>query len=90
MAFGKGDGGYRLVLWQEVASADPRTSAPLPVASRQVQVSLPANYRFTGVLGFGTDGRATTRAVPASRTLDLDVTDNPTVVRVMPFAQEDP
>jgi hypothetical protein len=90
MAFGKGDGGYRLVLWQEVASADPRTSAPLPVASRQVQVSLPANYRFTGVLAFGTDGRATTRAVPASRTLDLDVTDNPTVVRVIPFAQEDP
>lgn len=90
MAFSMGDGSYRLVSWLEVPGADPRTSAPLPVAGQQVHLALPANYRFTAVVGFEADGRAQSRAVSARRMLDLDVTDNPTIVRVMPSAQEKP
>jgi hypothetical protein len=90
MSFKKRDGTHRIVLWQEVASVDPRTSAPLLVPAQAVRLTLPANYRATSVIGFDADGRPAPRAVAPIRSIDLDVTDNPTLVRVVPIARENP
>ena len=88
MSFARHDGSYRVVLWQETPSADARSSAPLAVGAQLVRLALPPNYRATAVISFAPDGRAVVRAVSAGRSLDLSVTDNPTLVRVMPIVKE--
>jgi hypothetical protein len=88
LGFARADGGYRLVLWLETPSADPRTSQPLTVPAQPVRLELPPNYRFTAVVSFAADGRAAVRPVAGARTLEISVTDNPALVRVVPFVKE--
>ena len=88
MSFARHDGSYRVVLWQETPSADARSSAPLAVGAQLVRLALPPNYRATAVISFAPDGRAVVRTVSAVCSLDLSVTDNPTLVRVMPIVKE--
>ncbi|MGP6190487.1 MAG: hypothetical protein ACLPSH_10510 [Vulcanimicrobiaceae bacterium] len=49
----KRDGTYDVLLWREVESADPRTSAPLRISPVQATVSVPAQFRQVTAYAYG-------------------------------------
>jgi hypothetical protein len=81
MLFAKRDGSYRLVLWIETASADPRTGRTLDVDTQPVTVSLPRNFRARRVMTFDGGGNARARTLNTSAPR-LAIGDNLSIVDI--------
>jgi hypothetical protein len=79
LALQKRDGTYELLLWREVESADPRTSAPLEIAPLEASVTVPAGDRSAIVRTYGAGFTLQARAVVAERGIvRVPVTDRVT------------
>jgi len=76
LALQKRDGSYELLLWREIESADPRTSAPLEIAPLEASVTVPTGTRsvtaHTYDTGFGLQARA---LIPERGSVRVAVTD---------------
>jgi hypothetical protein len=66
LLFAKRDGSYRLVLWLEVPSADPKTGREIDVAPQTVILNLPRELRARRVMTFEADGEARVRTLNAA------------------------
>jgi len=93
----KSDGSYRLVLWIEKPSYDPKANVgagdPLDVPAQNVTLSLPPPYRVRRVLTFTASGVAQTEdASASSNPFGLGARDNLTVVDIArwPFPEPVP
>jgi hypothetical protein len=87
MLFQKNDGSYRLVLWLETPSYDPRADqmrgAPLTVPAHDVIVALPADHVGRAIVTFRDNGEALRRTVPgAPSRVTLPVDDNVTILDI--------
>ena len=78
--FAKRDGSYRLVLWLEVPSFDPKAVRELAVAPQRVTVNLPRNFHARRVMTFGDDGGASVRTAGAA--MPLAIGDNLSIVDI--------
>ena len=79
--FAKRDGTYRLVLWIETQSADPRTGRGLDIPTQAVTLTLPRGYHTQRVITFEDSGAARVRAVPDA-TPRLSIGDNLSIVEI--------
>ena len=81
MTFAKRDGSYRLVLWLEVPSVDPKTARDLEVAARLVTLKLPRDFRARRLMTFENSGEARVRPLN-SGSPQLSVGDNLSIVDI--------
>jgi hypothetical protein len=81
LLFAKRDGSYRLVLWLERPSADPKTGRQIEVAPQTVTLKLPRDFRARRVMTFAGDGDARVRTLDADSPR-LAIGDNLSIVDI--------
>jgi hypothetical protein len=81
MMFAKSDGSYRLVLWLEVPSVDPKTARDLAVAAQIVTLKLPRDFRARRVMTFESSGEPRVQTLNAAAPR-LPVDDNLSIVDI--------
>ena len=81
LLFAKVDGSFRLVLWLETESADPKTGRVVAVPEQQITLSLPREYRARRVMTFDDSGAARSRTLSAAAPR-LSVGDNLSIVEI--------
>lgn len=81
LLFAKVDGSFRLVLWLETESADPKTGRGLDIPEQQITLSLPREYRARRVTTFDGSGVAHTRVLSAAAPR-LSIGDNLSIVEI--------
>jgi hypothetical protein len=81
--FAKSDGSYRLVLWLEKPSYDPKGNRPLSVPAQTAGVSVPAPYRVRRMLVLEDSGASTAKPVAsATAPFNVEIRDNLTIVDI--------
>jgi hypothetical protein len=81
MTFAKVDGSYRVVLWLETPSSDPKTGRAVEVATQEVTLKLPAKFRARRVMTFEPSGAATVRTLAGGQPR-LAIGDNLSIVDI--------
>jgi hypothetical protein len=79
--FARRDGSYRLVLWLEVPSYDPKAGREIDVAAQAVTLKLPASFRARRLMTFDDTGSAHVRTIGGS-TPRLAIGDNLSIVDI--------
>jgi hypothetical protein len=81
LLFAKRDGTYRLVLWIEAQSADPRTGRAVEVPAQAVTLTLPDGYHTRRVTSFEDTGAPRVRALAGAKPR-LSIGDNLSIVEI--------
>jgi hypothetical protein len=81
MLFAKSDGSYRLVLWLETPSVDPKAEREINVAAQQVALKLPAAFRARRLMTFEPSGASSVRALSGAAPR-IAVDDNLSIVDI--------
>jgi len=81
LLFARRDGSYRLVLWLEVPSFDPKAAREIEVAPQPVTLKLPGEYRARRLMTFDDSGGARTRALEGAAPR-LAIDDNLSIVEI--------
>ncbi len=81
LLFAKRDGSYRLVLWLETLSTDPKTGRGIDVATQTVTLNLPRNLRVRRVMTFEGSGGASVKTLEDA-TPRLAIGDNLSIVDI--------
>jgi hypothetical protein len=81
LLFAKQDGSFRLVMWLETESVDPKTGHAIEVPEQQVTLSLPRGYHARRAVTFDATGAGRTRTLNAAAPR-LTVGDNLSIVEI--------
>ena len=81
MTFAKVDGSYRVVLWLEAPSVDPKTGRAVEVATQEVTLKLPTKFRARRVMTFEPSGAPMVRTLTGSQPR-LAIGDNLSIVDI--------
>lgn len=81
LLFAKSDGSFRLVLWLETPSVDPKDGSELDVPAQQVAVKLPAAFRARRLMTFAPSGESNVRQLDGNRPR-VSVGDNLSIVDI--------
>ncbi|MEO8020203.1 MAG: hypothetical protein ABI769_20535 [Pseudomonadota bacterium] len=81
LLFARRDGSYRLVLWLEVPSFDPKAARELDVSSQAVTLKLPESFRARRLMTFEDGGGARMQPISGGAPR-LAIDDNLTVVEI--------
>jgi hypothetical protein len=81
LLFAKVDGSFRLVMWLETQSVDPKSGRAIDVPEQQVTLKLPREFRARRVTTFDATGVARTRTLTAANSR-LAIGDNLSIVEI--------
>jgi hypothetical protein len=81
MLFAKSDGSYRLVLWLEIPSVDPKAEREIKVVPQEVALKLPQAFRARRLMTFESSGASSVRAL-AGAAPRVAVSDNLSIVDI--------
>ncbi len=85
MLFQKRDGSFWMILWLEQSSFDTVNQVATPVAAQNVTLTLGGGYIAPNVGTFDDNGNLNwTSAQPASSVVPLTISDQLTIVKILP------